>query len=587
MLRKIILISLVLIIAVLAANAQTTAKNNYDTIMVLPFENTSNKTEYNWVGESIAISLTDLLQVPSLNVISNRERKIIQNRLKMPTTILPSLATSLKLAREGKASLLVSGNYNVIPAKDDIASSITVKAKIIEVKKGQYLKEVFPDGSVKIREINLTDAMGNMQSVNGQLAFQILYQRDKALPFKLNEFIEKANKIPTKAYEAFIKGRLCIQLTRADGESCANFFKNAILIYADARNNELYSDAALELGHLYLGKKEYNNALAYFSQISDKDPNYVNAAFFSGKIFWTRKNYEQALAVLIPLTEKLQLTFVYNTVGAIAVEASTRTKKDTKKSAKYLTDGIEYLKKASESADENMNPNFNLGFAYLLQENYKEAADALRPVLASNPTDGEAYFLIAKALEKLKDTTAADLDNQARRFLTVNNKYAKLESAWKKGGLSGINLRVENITRKEFENIIALTKEVITPVQPALNEAEVLLNKAKEYYKAGRDDDAMTVLNRIIVQEPMSAESYLMKGKIFFRQGELEDAESNLKTSLFWNNQLIDAHVLLGRIYLQRGDCLQARNYAASALAIDKNNPEAAGLERQVERCTK
>lgn len=587
MLRKILLINLILIIAALAVNAQTTT-NNYDTIMVLPFENTSNKTEFNWVGESIADSLTDLLKVPSLNVVSNRERKIIQKRLKMPTTILPSLATSLKLAREGKASLLVTGSYNVIPAKDDIAASITVKAKIIQVKKGQYLYEVFPDGSRKIREINLTDAMGNLQSVHGQLAFQILYQRDKALPFKLNEFIEKANKVPTKVYEAFIKGKLCVQLTRADDESCANFFKNAILIYAEARNNELYTEAALELGHLYLDKKEYESSLAYFSQIPDEDVHYPNAAFFSGMIYWKQKNYEQALAVLIPLTEKLKLTVVYNTVGAIAVEASRRTKKDAKKSAKYLTDGIEYLKKAAESADEDMNPSFNLGFAYLLLENYKEAADALRPVLANNPTDGEAYFLIAKALEKIKDSTAADLDNQARRFLTVNNKYAKLESAWKKGGLSGIDLRVENITRREFESLVALTENnPVLSLQKPLNEAEALLEKAKEYYKAGRDDDAMTVLNRIIIQEPMSAESYLLKGKIYFRQGELEDAESNLKTSLFWNNQLIDAHILLGRIYLQRGDCLQARNYTASALIIDKNNADAASLERQVERCSK
>ena len=70
-----------------------------DVVMVLPFENTSDKPEFNWVGESFALSLSELLKVPSLNVISNSERKLIQQRLRIPLTNLPSLATSLKLAR--------------------------------------------------------------------------------------------------------------------------------------------------------------------------------------------------------------------------------------------------------------------------------------------------------------------------------------------------------------------------------------------------------------------------------------------------------------------------------------------------------
>ncbi len=584
MLRKILLISLVLVILTLSINAQTTG-NNYDTVMILPFENTSNRAEFNWVGETIALSLTDLLKVPSLNVVSNQERKLIQRRLKMPTSILPSLATSLKIAREAKASLLVAGNYNVIPEKGDTAASISINAKIIRVNEGRFLSEEFTDGTRRIREINLTDAMGNLQSVQGQLAFQILYQRDKALPFKLNEFIEKANKIPSRAFEAYIKGLL--SPVDKNTESRANFFKNAILIYANERDNKLYTDAALELGHLYLNRKEHNNALAYFSQIPQEDEHYAEAAFYSGLIYWKEKDYEQALAVLSPLASELKLTNVYNTLGAIAVEASRKTKKDSKKSAKYLTDGIGFLRKASESADSETNPNFNLGFAYLLLNDYKDSADALRPVLANNPTDGEAYFLIAKALEKSDDTSAADFDNQARRFLTAANKYAKLESNWKRGNLNEIDLRVEQPTRSEFVSLVLINEKSVSPVQKPLNEAETLLANAKKLYDAGKDDEAMTVLNRIIVQEPMSAESYLIKGKIYFRRGELESSESNLKTSLFWNNQLIDAHILLGRIYLQKGDCLQSRNYAASALVIEENNADATGLERQVERCSK
>ena len=42
-----------------------------DVVMVLPFENTSNRPEYNWVGESFADSLAELLNKPGLLVVSS------------------------------------------------------------------------------------------------------------------------------------------------------------------------------------------------------------------------------------------------------------------------------------------------------------------------------------------------------------------------------------------------------------------------------------------------------------------------------------------------------------------------------------
>src|SRR3954451_11291139 len=108
MLRKYLYI--ILITAVFAASALA---QGTDTVLVLPFENTSGKPEFSWIGESFADSLSDLLRVPTLNVISNDERKIMQQRLRVPLTSLPSLATSLKLAQQSGATLLITGKYNI------------------------------------------------------------------------------------------------------------------------------------------------------------------------------------------------------------------------------------------------------------------------------------------------------------------------------------------------------------------------------------------------------------------------------------------------------------------------------------------
>jgi tetratricopeptide (TPR) repeat protein len=587
--RKVLFLILSVLISINFVAAQTV--QNLDTIVVLPFENTSDKPEFNWVGESFAASLTDLLKVPGINIVANDERKIIQQNLRVPLTTLPSLATSLKIARESKATMLVSGKYSIVPAQNDIAASLSVTAKIIRVNEGRFLNEELPNGNkITGRQINLIDALSNLQTIEGQLAYQIMLQRDKSsLAFSQNDFVKQANKVPAKAFEAYIKGLLTPD---TDSQTREGFFKNAMRLYAEAKTAEnaeetdkIYADAALELGHFYLNRKQEKNAVEYFSKVPDKDSHYPEAAFYIGLIYWQQNNYEQALAVLSPLADDLKLTSVYNTLGAIAVEASRAEKRDKTKSANNLNKGLEFLKKASESDPEDPESRFNYSVALYLTNNFPETVSEIKPVLATNPRDGEAYYLLAKALLKSGDAASVEFDNQARRFLS---NYAKLETDFQRSGtVEGISLRVAQPPRKDFVSVIMIKNRVESNPQANLNETDVLLEQAQTAYKAGRDDDAMQSLRRIMVSDPMSGKAYLLLGKIHLRRGDLEQASNALKTALFYDNRLLDAHIALAKIFIERKDCQQAQNYVVSAVALDENNPEVGGIQRQLERCSK
>ena len=59
----------------------------------------------------------------------------------------------------------------------------------------------------------------------------------------------------------------------------------------------------------------------------------------------------------------------------------------------------------------------------------------------------------------------------------------------------------------------------------------------------------MAVLRRVLVSEPMSAESYYLLGMIHLRRGDKEQAVSSLKTALFWDNRLINAEIALALGY--------------------------------------
>jgi len=571
-----------------------------DTVLILPFENTSNKTEFNWIGESFADSLSDLLRVPTLNVVSNDERKIIQQRLRIPLSTLPSMATSLKMARESGATLLITGKYTIVPAQgDNTLATVNVTTQIVRVNEGRFLSEDLPDGRRITRDINLNDAIGNLQTMQGQIAYQILYQRDKALPYSQNQLIESATIIPPRAFEAYTKG-----LLTTSAEAKENYFKNALRLYSEVIPDSTYADAALELGHFYLNQKRANEAVDAFERVifanqqcrekakADtklrcSDEGFAEASFYIGLLRWQQGNYEQALATLRPLADDLKLTSVYNTLGAIAVQASRAEKKNDAKSAALLTEGLDYLKKAAESAPDELNIKFNYALANFLSGNYAETVVGLRSMIAARPNDGDSFYLLAKALDALKDPTAADVDNQARRLLTMGNRYANLEKEWQKAKtVNDIGLRVEQPARKDFVSVILSQRKSVTTT-PAMNQTDSLLAQARTFYKNGQDDEAMTTIRRVLAGEPMSAESYLILGKIHLRQGDFDQAVSSFKTAIFWDNRLIDAHVNLGKIYVEKGDCLQAKNYAASALELDANNPDAIGLQRQAERCSK
>ena len=567
--------------------------------MVLPFENTSNKPEFNWVGESFAMSICDLLRVPTLNVISNGERKVLQQRLRIPLTSLPSLATSLKLARGGEATLLITGFYTIVPAQEDMAATLNVTVKIVRVNEGRFLTEDLPDGRRITRDISLNDALGNLQTMQGQIAYQILYQRDKALPFSQNQMIESANKVPARAFEAYIKG-----LLTSAPDVRENFFRNAMKLYVDVQPDGTFSDAALELGHLYLNQRKFNESIDAFERVVNahtqcrerarndnriaqcSDESFAEASFYIGVIRWEQGNYEQALGVLRPLADDLKLTSVYNMLGAIAVQAGRSEKKNPGRAAALLKEGEDLLKKALDSAPEDRVVRFNYAVALFLNGNYVESAANLKQVTDANKADGDAYYVLAKAQTELKQD-AAETDAQARRLLTMGNRYANLEREWGKSkSLGELSLRVEQPQRKDFVSVV-LSKRAAEPVRTATNETENLLVKARAAFKSGDDEEAMTTIRRILASEPMSAESYLILGKIHLRRADREQALSAFKTAIFWDNRLIDAHVNLGKIFLERNDCQHARTYAASALEIDANNPEAQGFQRQAERCSK
>ncbi len=578
-----------LVLAVLFSAVATSpifAQAGGDVVMVLPFENTSNRPEYNWVGESFADALAELLKKPGLLVVSSDERHLAYQRLRLPETVIPSRATAIKLARDAKASMIVVGTYSVTPpAKDENSSEnekdksapeayVQLTARVIKVNEGRTLGEMF-DGTWATRQFDFGGPLTTLQNIQGHLAYHILYQRDKALPFSQNQLVQEATKVPQKAFEALVKA---VQLSDRDSKR-ANYLKNALRYYADANGGAIYPQAAFELGRFYMLEGKWKDATEYFTQLQKKDPHYAEAAFYAGLGFAKMGDFGHALAALVPLSSDVPLIGIYNNAGAVAVQASREEKKEDER-ARLLAQGTSFLARAAESSADDPLVHFNYALALFLAGKFAEAGDQLKPVITANPRDGQAYFLYAKALEKVgKTETANAADDQARRFLQT---YAKWQTEWQKSQtVNAVSLRMRDVLNRDDVSDL-MRKNAEAANTSAGSGTEDLLAKARNLYQEGRDDEALPELHRVVMLEPTNAEAYLLSGRINQRRGDQEAAIAALKTSIFWDPKLIDAYILLGRIFLERGDRGEAAKYASSAMTIDSNNQEAIALQRQV-----
>jgi tetratricopeptide (TPR) repeat protein/nucleotide-binding universal stress UspA family protein len=566
--------------------AQTSSSS--EIVLVLPFENVSSHPEYNWIGESFADSLSALLNKPGLIVVTSEERAVAYQRLRLPLTVLPSRATAIKIARELKASMIVIGTYNVtVPSGsaddkskpvDKPLATIAGETRVVRVNEGRMAGDIF-DGAWAPRVYDFGDEVANLQRVQGELAYQILFQRDKALSFSRNQLIQEATKVPAQAYEALQKGLLSPErdATRAI------YFKNALILFGKENGGDVYPQAAFELGRFYFNLSQWKEAIEYFTMLKKKDSHYGEAQFYAGLAYWKTGDITNALATLVPLADErvMPLVGVYNNAGAVSV-AAARAETKPEERTRLLSQAITLLSRAVDSSPDDATVLFNYGFALFLAEKYPEAAEKLEKVIAANQKDGEAYFLLAKAQERANHPEPASAaDNQARKNMPQQS-YAKWQTDWQKSqSLASLDLR----SRDVLNQIDISEWDRRKTIEAAnANNTQESLNKIRDLYQQGRDDEALVEIRKVLIVEPTNADAFLLSGRINQRRGDQEAAIAALKTAIFWDPppKMIDAHILLGRIFLERGDIGEARKYAVSAINIDSNNQEAMALQRQV-----
>jgi tetratricopeptide (TPR) repeat protein len=534
-----------------------------DVLLTLPFENVSGRPEYNWIGESFVVLYGDLLETPFMQVLDPEERDLVYEKLGFRASDLLTRAVVIRIAETANATLALVGNYDIGGDKESI--SIAITARLIEISTGRLVgNKVFTRSGL----------LSDLQEMQGELAWNILYERNRATTITREQLVSAVRSVPPRAYESYVKG-----IQTQDTKLREMLLRRALQEHTQGGSGH-YAQALYELGLLFYRQRDFVAASEQFRQLKPDDPHFLRGQFYLGLAAFQLGNTAEAATAFDRLVEPVPLLEVLNNAGIVAFVKGEQSK------------GLSLLRRAVAQSPYDASYRFNYGYAQWRAQNFAEAAQHLKVATEQNPRDGEALFFLAKSLEAAGNAAeAAKVDDQAKRVFT---NYAKWAVATDKIP-APFRLKMEFNRAQFFKYLRTRTTAqqpvTITPTAPPVRapapqtaaNSVPNLERARQLVEARQDDEALGELQRLLSAEATNAEAHHLRGLVLQRRNDIEQAISAFQSAVYWNPRHVAAHVALGKIFLARNDRALALTHTRQALQIEPQNREAVALKQQLE----
>jgi predicted Zn-dependent protease len=235
--------------------------------------------------------------------------------------------------------------------------------------------------------------------------------------------------------------------------------------------------------------------------------------------------------------------------------------------------------RARDADSSHPDSFFNLGYATWLTGDVRGAVHWLRETVRRNPADGDAHFLLSRAL------AVGGEGREARRERELADRLSTVYGEWEQafgpdhvpGDLERIRHDVELPGARVVEELLATAGE-----RDQRELSTFHLERARRHYEGRRDREAAEDVRRSLFLDPYRREAHLLAARIHLRGGRPAEAIDGLRIAL-WSAETAEVHAVLAEAYLASGERAEARTSAERALALDAGNVPARGVLRQLD----
>ena len=367
---------------------------------------------------------------------------------------------------------------------------------------------------------------------------------------------------PPGAFENYIKGLLA-----ESAATQATFLESAITESAG------FDQARLALWDVRTEQGDHSAALAAVKPVPATSPFASRAQLRIGLSFLELKDYPGAAGTFTKLIDPQILKTTTPPPAHLAPVLNDLAIVQLRRGASAdAGSAIYYLTRATDADPEQVDYQFNLGYAYLLDRNYKAALYWLREALRRDVTDADAHYLLARALQ----ATGSDVEAARERDLArqLSSRYEGVERNPRDVPAGLERLRMDLDAPGAIRPGLAIANSAQRDQREL---ASFHLDRGRRLFEQEQDREAMVELRRAVYLSPYEAGAHLLMGRIHLRARRPEDAIDALKISI-WSDDSVPARIALGEAYLASKNPAAARTELQRALALDPSSSEAKRL---------
>ncbi len=500
-------------------------------ILVVPFETPARDGRTYWLGEAVALLLADDINARGLGAITRPVRERAYEQLHLPPNGVLSRATVIKVGEIVGAAQVIVGEVEVD------GESLTVRARPIRIDVGRADSEIVERG--KLSDLFTVVARVSRRSVPGG-----------AEP-------AAASAPSLQAFEQFVKGVVAEQPAT-----------QAAFLEAALKLDPGYDRARLALWEVRNAQGDNAAALAAARAVAVTSPLARRARFYAGVSLLALKQNDEAFALFKELQAAAPAATVLNNLGVAQLRRNVAPEEGKP---------IYFFTESAKLSPDDPDVLFNLGYAYAVDRDPQGAIYWLREALRRDPTDADAHFVLAFALEASGNSVEAGRE----RELAAQLSAAYADPAARRElprGLARVEPEIESWRANRIDQAIASTAQ-----RDQRELAQFHLERGRRLFDSEQDREAIGELRRAIFLSPYEADAHLLLGRIHLRGGRTSEAIAALKISI-WSHDSAAARAALAEAYLRVKNLASAREHAQKALALDPASSEAKSLLEKIER---
>ena len=504
-------------------------------VLVMPFENPQGEARLTWLGEASAMLLADGLNARGLPATTRDDRVQAFDQLHLPVAAPLSRATVIKVGQLLGASEVIAGSFRVN------GDELVVEAHTIRLEVGRLQPAITERGPLK-----------DFFAVYDRLARRLASGAPRTGPAVLPP--------PPGAFESYVKGLLA-----ESAATQATFLESAI--------NEFpgFDQARLALWDVRNEQGDHAAALAAVKPVPPASPYAARAQLRIGLSLLESKDYPGAAATFTRLIDPQVLKTTAPPPARLAPILNNLAIVQLRRGASAdAGSAVYYLTRATDADPEQVDYQFNLGYAYLIDRNSKAALYWLREAVRRDVADADAHFLLARALQ----ATGSDVEAARERDLArqLSSKYEGRDKPEVTAGLERLRMDLDSPAASRPNQAI------VNSAQRDQRElATFHLDRGRRLFEQEQDREAMVELRRAVYLSPYEAGAHLLMGRIHLRASRPEDAIDALKISI-WSADSAPARIALAEAYLAAHNPAVARTHLQRALALDPSSSDAKRL---------